>query len=137
MAAIKLRKDIIGNLWIIKCGTIIPVGSRLQAFGSWKDRGLHEVMIWSELYGDIEQSLEDGYGVANRIEHNWYGDASDCNIQSSIIGNVIMKVYKARVTAQPGLDGSYKTASTYQFTLSAMDAKRQDEATYSIAYIKN
>jgi hypothetical protein len=66
-----------------------------------------------------------------------YGDAADCEIKSSIIGNVIMKVYKARVTAQPGLDGSYKTASTYQFTLSAMDAKRPDDATYSIAYIKN
>ena len=35
-----------------------------------------------------------------------YGDAADCNIQSSIIGHVIMKVYKARITAQPGLDGS-------------------------------
>lgn len=66
-----------------------------------------------------------------------YGDADECKTDSSIIGYVIMKVYKCRVTAQPGLDGSYKTASTYQFTLSAMDAKRADEATYSIAYIKN
>lgn len=33
------------------------------------------------------------------------------------------------------MDGSYKTASTYQFTLSAMDAKRADEAVYSIAYV--
>lgn len=65
-----------------------------------------------------------------------YGDAAECKTDSSIIGHVIMKVYKCRVTAQPGLDGSYKTASTYQFTLSAMDAKRADEATYSIAYIK-
>lgn len=40
-----------------------------------------------------------------------YGDASGCDIQSSIIGHVVMRVYKARVTAQPGLDGSL----TYRF----------------------
>lgn len=65
-----------------------------------------------------------------------YGNGDDCT-DSSIIGHVMMKVYKCRVTAQPGLDGSYKTASTFQFTLAAMDAKRADEATYSIAYVKN
>lgn len=49
----------------------------------------------------------------------------------------MMRVYKCRVTAQPGLDGSYKSASTFQFTLSAMDAKRPDDACYSIAYVRN
>lgn len=64
-----------------------------------------------------------------------YGNGEDCT-DSSIIGHVYVRVYKCRVTAQPGFDASYKTANTFQFTIAAMDAKRQDQACYSIAYIK-
>ena len=64
-----------------------------------------------------------------------YGNGDDCT-DSSIIGHVYVRVYKCRVTAQPGFDASYKTANTFQFTLAAMDAKRPDDACYSIAYIK-
>lgn len=67
------------------------------------------------------------------MQYPVYGSGDDCT-ESSIIGYVTLKVYRARVTGQPGLDGSYKSASTYQFTLSALDAKRADEAVYSIAY---
>lgn len=65
-----------------------------------------------------------------------YGNGDDCT-DSSIIGHVYVHVYKCRVTAQPGFDASYKTANTFQFTVAAMDAKRDDQACYSIAYIKN
>ncbi|MBP5423978.1 MAG: hypothetical protein J6Y78_16215 [Paludibacteraceae bacterium] len=64
-----------------------------------------------------------------------YGNGDDCT-DSSIIGHVYVRVYKCRVTAQPGFDASYKTANTFQFTIAAMDAKRQDQACYSIAFIK-
>lgn len=64
-----------------------------------------------------------------------YGSGDDCS-ESAIVGHVYLKVYRARITGQPGLDGSYKTASTFQFTLSAMDAKRPDEAVYSLAYVR-
>ena len=64
-----------------------------------------------------------------------YGNGDDCT-DSSIIGHVYVRVYKCRVTAQPGFDASYKTANTFQFTIAAMDAKRSDQACYSIAYIK-
>lgn len=64
-----------------------------------------------------------------------YGNGDDCT-DSSIIGHVYVRVYKCRVTTQPGFDASYKTANTFQFTLAAMDAKRADDACYSIAYIK-
>lgn len=65
-----------------------------------------------------------------------YASGDNCT-ESSIIGHVYMTVYRARFTQMPGLDGSYKSASTYQFTLSAMDAKRADDACYSIAYIED
>jgi len=64
-----------------------------------------------------------------------YGNGDDCT-DAAIIGYAIMRVFKCRVTAQPGFDSSYKTAGTYQFTLAAMDAKRNDEKTYSLAYFK-
>jgi len=63
-----------------------------------------------------------------------YGSGDDCT-DSSIIGYVLVHVYKCRVTTQPGFDASYKNANTFQFTLAAMDAKRPDEATYSIAFV--
>ena len=63
-----------------------------------------------------------------------YGSGDDCT-DSSIIGYVLVHVYKCRVTTQPGFDASYKSANTFQFTLAAMDAKRPDEATYSIAFV--
>lgn len=69
------------------------------------------------------------------MQYPVYGSGDDCS-ESSIIGYVNLKVYRARVTGQPGLDGSYKSASTFQFTLSALDAKRNDEAVYSIAYVQ-
>lgn len=64
-----------------------------------------------------------------------YGNGDDCT-DSSIIGHVYVRVYRCRVTTQPGFDASYKTANEFSFTLAAMDAKRPDEACYSIAYIK-
>ena len=63
-----------------------------------------------------------------------YGSGENCT-DSSIIGYVLVRVYNARVTQAPGFDASYKTANTFGFTLAAMDAKRPDEATYSIAFV--
>ena len=64
-----------------------------------------------------------------------YGSGDDCT-DSSIIGYVYVRVYKCRVTAAPGFDASYKSAQTFQFTLSVMDAKRANDEVYSIAYVK-
>lgn len=63
-----------------------------------------------------------------------YGSSDVCT-DSAIRGYVLMKIFKARVTAAPGFDTSYKSAATNQITLSAMDPKDHDGAVYSIAYI--
>ena len=70
------------------------------------------------------------------LEFPVYDDGTDCSL-SSEIGHVFVKVFKARISQLPGMDGSYKTASTFQFTLSALDAKRTDEAVYQIYYVRN
>ena len=64
-----------------------------------------------------------------------YGSGDDCS-ESSIIGYYIVKVFRARITTVPGLDTSYRNAATFNFELTALDAKRNDEGAYSTAYYK-
>ena len=64
-----------------------------------------------------------------------YGSGDDCT-ESSIAGYYVVKVFRARITTIPGMDTSYKSAATFQFSLQALDAKRNDEGAYSTAYFK-
>ena len=64
-----------------------------------------------------------------------YGSGDDCT-ESSIIGYYVVKVFRARITTIPGMDSSYKSAATWQFEMTALDAKRNDEGAYSTAYFK-
>lgn len=101
-------------------------GSELQAIASYtKTIAVQEANIDNKSSAIGEAIL--AYPV--------YGSGSDCT-ESAIIGTIYLKVYRARITSQPGFDTSYKSASTFAFTLSAMDAKRTDEAVYSIAYVR-
>ena len=63
-----------------------------------------------------------------------YNAGEDCT-EASIKGYVVMHLYRCRVTAMPGFDTSYKSAATNAVTWSALDPKRDDDMTYSIAYI--
>lgn len=64
-----------------------------------------------------------------------YGSGDDCT-ESDIIGYYVVKVFRARITTAPGFDTSYKSAATFQLTLTALDAKRNDGGCYSTAYIE-
>lgn len=89
--------------------------------------------------GAIKEMLVDNRSTAmGEVICKWpvYGSSDVCT-DSAIRGYVLMKIFKARVTAAPGFDTSYKSAATNQITLSAMDAKRDDGMVYSIAYIDN
>lgn len=58
---------------------------------------------------------------------------------ASIIGYVLMKVYRCRITAMPGFDTSYKSAATNSITLATMDPKNAnaDGNAYKITFIEN
>lgn len=64
-----------------------------------------------------------------------YGSGDDCT-ESAIVGYYVVKVFRARITTMPGMDTSYKSAATFNFVLTALDAKRNDEGAYSTAYWK-
>lgn len=63
-----------------------------------------------------------------------YGSAGSCS-EASVIGRICLKIYRARISARPGFETSYKSTATFPFTLTAMEAKRADGMNYSIAYI--
>ena len=69
------------------------------------------------------------------LEYPVYSSGEDCT-EASIIGYYYVRVFRARITAVPGFDASYKQAQTYQFTLTALDAShlRNDEYCYACAY---
>lgn len=82
----------------------------------------------------IVTNKESAIGEASAI---WpvYGSGDDCT-ESAIVGYYVVKVFRARITTIPGMDTSYKSAATFQFELTALDAKRNDEGAYSTAYFK-
>jgi hypothetical protein len=82
----------------------------------------------------IVTNKESAIGEASAI---WpvYGSGDDCT-ESAIVGYYVAKVFRARITTIPGMDTSYKSAATFQFELTALDAKRNDEGAYSTAYFK-
>jgi hypothetical protein len=87
-----------------------------------------------EAYEAIVTNKEAAIGECSAI---WpvYGSGDDCS-ESAIAGYYIVKVFRARITTIPGMDTSYKSAATFQFELTALDAKRNDEGAYSTAYFK-
>jgi hypothetical protein len=64
-----------------------------------------------------------------------YSSGIDCE-DASLLGELIIVIYKARVTTAPGFDSSYKSASTNQVTVTAMDPRRQDGAMYDMFFIE-
>lgn len=86
----------------------------------------------------MEQILIDNKSSAIgecTLEYPVYDSGDDCS-ESGIIGYYYVRVFRARITTMPGFDASYKSAQTYQFTLTALDAShlRNDEYCYVCAY---
>lgn len=69
------------------------------------------------------------------VVYRWpiYSSGTDCT-EASVKGNLYMSVPRVRVTALPGFDSSYKSASTNSVTFSAMDPQRPDEKLYDLVY---
>lgn len=91
-----------------------------------------------EFDAEMEQVLIDNKSSAIgecTLEYPVYSSGEDCT-EASIIGYYYVRVFRARITAVPGFDASYKQAQTYQFTLTALDAShlRNDEYCYACAY---
>lgn len=69
------------------------------------------------------------------VEYEWpiYSSGTDCT-EAAIKAKLHMQVYRARVTALPGFDTSYKSAATNSVTFSALDPQRPDGKLYRLIY---
>lgn len=65
-----------------------------------------------------------------------YTDGKDCSA-SSIKGYVIIRLYRVRVSAQPGFDNSYKTAATNAITMQALNPDRADGKICDFIWVDN
>lgn len=103
--------------------------------GAAKDQEVEVVYMYEVTASEAKvDNISAAIGEAF-IDYPVYGNGDDCT-DAAVIGHVYFKVYRCRVTAQPSIAGSYKSASTYQFTLSAMDAKKTDGTVYTYAYVR-
>lgn len=62
-----------------------------------------------------------------------YSDGTDC-ADAAVKGWLHMHIPRCRVTALPGFDNSYKSASTNSVTFAAIDAKRADKVAVDWIY---
>lgn len=62
-----------------------------------------------------------------------YSSGTDCT-EASVKGYLHLDIFRVRVTALPGFDNSYKSASTNSITFSALDPKRADGKVYRLFY---
>ena len=114
---------------------VVDAATKKITFNASETGTLEVIYDYSKsVYEAIIDNKSSAIGEASCI---WpvYGAGDDCS-ESAIVGYYIVKVFRARITTVPGMDTSYKSAATFQFTLSALDAKRNDEGAYSTAYFK-
>ena len=64
---------------------------------------------------------------------NVYADGTNCK-DAAIKGILHMVIYRCRVSALPGMNTSWKTASTLSLTFAAIDPKRADKKIYDMIY---
>lgn len=62
-----------------------------------------------------------------------YSSGTDCT-EANVKAYLHLYIPRARVTAAPGFDNSYKSASTNSITFAAIDPKRADGKMFELAY---
>ena len=117
----------------------ITFGSALTADATMEISYVTEVAT-----GIQEMKIDNRAAAIGEVVEKYpvYSDGTDCTA-AGIIGYAFLKIYQARITAQPSLGGSYKSAATYDFTISAIDPKGKggqtasgNDAVYAIGFKK-
>lgn len=63
-----------------------------------------------------------------------YNDGTNCT-DSGITHYLVLHMFRGRITQVPTLSGSYKSPSTFDFTVSTEDPHRLDDAAYELFYM--
>lgn len=103
-----------------------------------------DVAVGDEIYVTYKRKIESAHVVSVNSDSASakgeltahvpvYSSGTDCS-ESAIKGYVHIYVPRVRVSAQPGFDTSYKSASTNAVTFAALDPKRADKKMYDVVY---
>jgi len=67
------------------------------------------------------------------LEYPVYGDKDD---ETTLLGYVQFVVFKAKISANFAVEGSYKSASTFELTATGQDARRPDKKIFEVNFFK-
>lgn len=67
------------------------------------------------------------------LEYPVYGDKDD---ETTLLGHIQFVVFKAKVSSNFAVDGSYKSASTFDLTAIGQDARRPDKKIFEVNFFK-
>ena len=85
--------------------------------------------------GHSIEVLTNSASAMGELHIHWpvYAGSGDCT-DSAVVGYVHFRIYRVRVTTPPGMDTSFKTASTNSLTFSAVDPKRSDRQLFKVTF---
>ena len=97
--------------------------------------GLSSITIYYDevLDGATTVAVRDNVASASgsaELRYRVYGAGEN----ASVIGYLIIQIYKAKVTGKPGFDNSYGQSGTHSVTFTSLDAGRQDHNMYEMIF---
>lgn len=96
--------------------------------------GVQSITIFydEKLTGTSTVAVRDNVASASgaaEMRYRVYGAGEN----ASVIGYLIIQIYKAKVTSKPGFENSYGQSGTHSVTFTSLDAGRQDHNMYERA----
>lgn len=97
--------------------------------------GLSSITIFydEKLEGTTTVAVRDNVASASgsaEMRYRVYGSGEN----ASVIGYLIIQIYKAKVSAKPGFENSYGQSGTHSVTFTSLDAGRQDHNMYELIF---
>lgn len=86
-----------------------------------------------KLTGTSTVAVRDNVASASgsaEMRYRVYGSGEN----ASVIGYLIIQIYKAKVTSKPGFENSYGQSGTHSVTFTSLDAGRQDHNMYELIF---
>lgn len=77
----------------------------------------------------VRDNVSSASGSAE-MRYRVYGSGEN----ASVVGHLIIQIYKAKVTSKPGFDNSYGQSGTHSVTFTSLDAGRQDHNMYELIF---
>lgn len=97
--------------------------------------GVQSITIFydEKLTGTSTVAVRDNVASASgaaEMRYRVYGAGEN----ASVIGYLIIQIYKAKVTSKPGFENSYGQSGTHSVTFTSLDAGRQDHNMYELIF---